>query len=460
MPSAIAVVGLVVCLSLLESLWTWLLVAAISEVAGQVHPPLLFLTATPVLAWALARSLLLADLPLERRRFILVGSGLVLAFAAATIHAGLVHPGSLIFGSYTPDLRGAGVTLLLVSAYLWARGLRLADRLGREQVINHVGVSAAGLAVVLVFLPLTDAIQVLGLVIVVASFLVAVASLLLIQLAGVQSRQLSRLHWAGVAIGASTLVLLASALLAGAFSRESLGIVGEAMRAAARVMMPPVEALLLAAGYGAQLTFNAIQFFGSLFGQDPETRTQNPSPVATPTLPEGAATANAPDILAVIAGVGVISLFLIVAIWLFYRLVGIRVRDDEDVIQDRAHASGPGLLGLLRGALGRWGQREPDDLAALEERRAAIRRHYRTFQNLMARAGLPRTDAQTPREFQAALTTSVPAATPAVEELTRAYVVARYAESNAELPDPMLVGESVHRVREALQSREPPLPGA
>jgi hypothetical protein len=455
MPSAIAIVGLVICLSLLESLWTWLLVAAISEVAGQVHPPLLVLTGVSILAWIAARALALVELPLERRRFALVGGGLILAFAAATIHSGLTHPGQLIFGTYTPDMRGAGITLLVVTAYLWARGLRLAGRLGREQVINHVGVSAAGLFVILVFLPLTDAIQRLGLTIVVCSFLVSVAALLLIQLAGVETRRLSRLHWLGVAGGASLLVLIASTILTGAFSAESVGLIGDVARAVTSRMSPVTDAVLLAAGYLAQLEFNFIQMARSLFSRE---ELQNIPPgdiVPTPVLPDGDPTPRAPEILVVIAGVAVIAIFILLVAWIFYRLVGNRVTEDDELTEDRGRAAGPGLLGMLRDAFGRFGQREPDDLVGVEARRAAIRRHYRAFQNLMARSGLPRGEGQTPREFQSSLRSVLSEADPAVEELTQAYVVARYAQPDADVPDPAPLEASVLRVRDALRARDP-----
>src|SRR5205823_4456851 len=106
--------------------------------------------------------------------------------------------------------------------------------IGREKVLNHVIVSGAGLTVVLVALPLTEAIRGLGLVEVICLFLVSVAALLLVQLSGVESRRWSRLHWASVAGGACALVLLSGAFLTGAFSSESLGLLSQAMRGAAR----------------------------------------------------------------------------------------------------------------------------------------------------------------------------------------------------------------------------------
>src|SRR3954470_10558857 len=164
MANTAGLVGLLLCISLLEGIWTWLLVAAISEVAGQTHPPLLAVVAIPLLAWFASRVTALLDVPLERRRQLLIGGGLLLAIAVGTIHSGFLQPLQIVFDRGDPDLRGAGVTYLLVTAYLWGRGLALAGTINRERVLNHVAVSAAGLTAVLVFLPLADAIRELGLV--------------------------------------------------------------------------------------------------------------------------------------------------------------------------------------------------------------------------------------------------------------------------------------------------------
>src|SRR5690349_7178100 len=103
MASALGIIGVVLSVSLLEGLWAWVWVAAASEVAEQVHPPLLLVGLVLAAAWLCARLLLLADVPLERRRAILIGAGLALALTAATVHAGLVVPFQLVFGHYTPD---------------------------------------------------------------------------------------------------------------------------------------------------------------------------------------------------------------------------------------------------------------------------------------------------------------------------------------------------------------------
>src|SRR5438067_1739357 len=142
MASALGLIGVILAVSLLEGLWTWLLVAAISEVATQVYPPLLLLSLISFGAWLSARLLAVANVAIERRRVILITGGLALALVAATMHAGLLHPLQLVFGRYTPDYRGAGITLLLVVAYLWGRGLSLAGIVTRERVLNHIGVSA------------------------------------------------------------------------------------------------------------------------------------------------------------------------------------------------------------------------------------------------------------------------------------------------------------------------------
>src|SRR5438132_5770512 len=122
--SALAVIGVVLCLSLLEGTWGWLLASAAAEVSDQVSPPpFLVIGLILFIAWFVARATVIAQVPLDTRRWILTGGGVVLAAAAGTIQAGLIHPLQLVLGRYEPDYRGAGVAVLVVVAYLWGRGL-------------------------------------------------------------------------------------------------------------------------------------------------------------------------------------------------------------------------------------------------------------------------------------------------------------------------------------------------
>ena len=119
----------------------------------------------------------MTHMPLERRRWILAGGGLILAAASGTVQAGVLHPLQLMLGTFDPDYRGAGVVVLVVVAYLWERGLALGVRVNRQRILNHIVVSASALALILLFLPLTQAVRDLGMGTVVASFLLALAAL-------------------------------------------------------------------------------------------------------------------------------------------------------------------------------------------------------------------------------------------------------------------------------------------
>jgi hypothetical protein len=233
----------------MEGVWAWLLAASISEVAGQVHPPIAAIGSALFAGWITARSADLAGLSIEQRRWLLVGGGLGLSLVAGTVHAGLLQPLQLFFGHQDPDYRGAGIIVVLLTVYLWGRGLALAPRINRARVLNHIGVSASALVAVLVFLPLVDVVQRAGLGAVLACFLLAIAALLLDQLAGVESRQLTRLHWASIAAGSAILLLLGGAVVAGVFSSGALGMVGVAAGRLGRFALPVTDSILLGAGY-------------------------------------------------------------------------------------------------------------------------------------------------------------------------------------------------------------------
>jgi len=459
MASTAGLVGLLLCISLIEGIWTWLLVAAISEVAGQTHPPLLAVVAIPLLAWFASRVTALLDVPLERRRQLLIGGGLLLAMVVGTIHSGFLQPLQIVFDRGDPDLRGAGVTYLFVTAYLWGRGLSLAGTINRERVLNHVLVSAAGLTAVLVFLPLADAIRELGLVEVVCLFLVSVAALMLVQLAGVESRKWSRLHWAGVAGGASALVLLAGGLLTGTFSPESIEMLGQGARAAGRTGTPVTDGLFLASGYLAQLLTNGLLWLRDVFGVDPTAIIQQVQEAERerPNVDAQDPNDGPPAIMTLSVVFFLAVLFIWTAAWIYYRLVYRQSREDDDeVIEERVGGGAGGLRGLLRGLMDRFGSPEDDGLGS--DARAAIRRHYRAFQTMMVRAGVGRRAGQTPQEYERQLASSLPTAEASLQELTAAYMVARYAEADAPLPDAEQLGLAVQRIRDAL--REQDLAGA
>ena len=92
-----------------------------------------------------------------------------------------------------------------------------------------------------------------------------------------------------------------------------------------------------------------------------------------------------------------------------------------------------------------------DGEPATHDPRETIRRHYRAFQTLMARAELPRRADQTPLEFELAVAAALPPSREPVEELTDAYAIARYAGPAEPVPDPQAAGAAVARVREVLQ---------
>lgn len=452
MTNALGVVGVVFAVSVLEGLWTWLLAAAMAEVAGQGYPSASAVSVVLFAAWFASRALTLGRVSLERRRWALVGGGVAAAFAAGVVQSGLVHPLQLVFGSYSPDYRGSGIALLLAVAYLWGRGLALAVRVNRERVLNHIVASAAGLATVLIFLPLTRTVQTEGLGVVVAGFLAAVTALLLSQLVGAESRQLSPLQWASVGGASAGLALLGGAVLTGAFASGVLGLVGGALTGIGRLARPLTDAVLLAAGYLAQYLALFIRMMMDVFGPDDET-IQRGVQRAEESRPQFELDPNAapPEFMSVLVAVFLTLLFVAAVVAIFHRLVARAGRETDDVLELRSPLEGPGPAGALKGALSRLGfggPREADDP------RSAIRRHYRAFQVLMARAGLPRRPSQTAAEFGGVVSAEVPPAEPHVDELTGAYQLARYGPPGAALPDPGSVGEAVVRVRDALREQD------
>ena len=66
MPNAFAVIGVVVCLSLMEGVWTWLLASAAAEVVDAARPPFLFIGVVLFAAWFAARATAVARGHLRR----------------------------------------------------------------------------------------------------------------------------------------------------------------------------------------------------------------------------------------------------------------------------------------------------------------------------------------------------------------------------------------------------------
>jgi hypothetical protein len=278
---------------------------------------------------------------------------------------------------------------------------------------------------------------------------------MLVQLAGVESRKWSRVHWASVAGGACALVLLSGSLLTGTFSPESIGLLGQGARAAGRTVTPVTDALFLAGGYLAQLGSDGILWIEQVTGVDPNVILENVRseegnrPQFDPLDPND----GPPAIMTLSVVFFLTVMFLWTAAWIYYRLVYRRSHEDDDeVLEERVGGGSGGLRGLLRGLMDRFGSPEDDGLGS--DAQAAIRRHYRAFQTMMVRAGVGRRDGQTPQEYERQLASFLPTAEVSLEELTAAYVVARYAEPDAALPDAKELGLAVERIRDALRAQD------
>jgi hypothetical protein len=451
MPSALAVIGVVICVSLLEGTWAWLLATAASEVVGQAGPSYPAIGLVLGAAWLASRVTTVVRVPLDRRRWILAGGGLALALVAGTAQAGLLYPLQLVFGNYEPDYRGAGVVVVLLVAYLWGRGLALGVRVNRQRILNHVVIAASALVLLLIFLPLTDAVRQLGLTAVLVSFLLALAALLTEQLAGAESRRMTRLQWASLLIGAALVLIVGGAVFAGVFG-QGLVLVGQGLARVGRLASPVTDAILLGAGYLAYYLTLLFQWFAQISGVDSEavTRAMQQAQERQPRF-EADPNQPAPDILVWMVAVFLTALFGWLAIWIYYRLVGRMARQQDDfAIETHARLAGPSARDRLRAALD-WLRRR-DEPHPDEDPRDAIRRHYRSFQTLMARAELPRGISQTPREFEDHVGAALPGARAPVGALTEAYTIARYAGASEPLPDPDEVGHTVTRVRDALRA--------
>ncbi|MEA2641691.1 MAG: hypothetical protein QOF51_3085 [Chloroflexota bacterium] len=451
MTSSLGVFGVVIGVSILEGLWTWLLAGAIAEVSGQTRPSIVFMALWLFIAWLSARILGLTPLRLERRRQIVVGGGLLCALIAGTIASGLVFPLQLIVGTVSPDYRGAGIALALAMVYLWGRGLALSSRVNRERALNHIAASAFGIVVTLLLLPLTDTVQRDGLPIVVVSFLVAMATLLLTQLAEAETRELTRLQWAGVSATSGIAAVIGGSIITGTLSSTALGMIGDVMHTVGTALTPAANVVFLVAGWGAQYLTYAFKALADFFHVDPEVIDRAVQGAQDQQLHVGQDGEYGPPEIMTAFVMIVCTLFLLaVVITIYYRVVYRRHDgDDQEVRELRDPVRGGGLLGALRDLFpGRSRDEEGDDA----DRRAAIRRHYRNFQTLLARAQHPRQPSQTAREFHEAVHALIPAVDPAAGQLTEAYLLARYAPPDAQMPDPTLVAAELAAVRAVLRS--------
>jgi Domain of unknown function (DUF4129) len=453
-PSALAVIGVVLCLSLLEGVWTWLLATASAEVVNQAPPPFLAIALVLSTAWFAARVTAVARVPLDKRRWMLAGGGIALAVAAGTIAAGRLHPLQLVLGTYDPDYRGVGIIVLVLVAYLWGRGLALGSRVNRARILNHIVISASALVLLLLFLPLTLVVRQLGLGAVIVSFLLSLAALLTEQLAGAESRKLTRLQWTSLGTGAGMILVVAGSIFAGVFG-QGLVRAGQLLAQVGRLVSPVTDAVLLAAGYLAYYLTLLFSWLAQVFGTDPDaiTRAMQQAQERQQRFDQDPTPQSPPEFLVAFVAISLTLIFGVIAIMVFHRLVGRMARDSEDYVTEaRIHLKGPGARDRLRSALDWLTGR--DGAGGDEDPREAIRRHYRSFQTLMARAQLPRLPSQTPREFEGTVGAALPQTREPVGEVTDAYSLARYAGPKEPIPDPEVVGAAVGRVRQALQESD------
>jgi hypothetical protein len=451
--------GAAICVSLLEGAWVWILVAALSEVAGQIPPSPLFTGLLLFAGWISARALELKNVDLVLRRRILVIGGLTVALLAGTVHAGLVLPTQLVLGRPVPDLRGAGVTLVLLSAYLWGRGLALARGIDRDRVGNHVTVSAGGLILTLLLLPLTTTVQRDGVLVVAISFLLGTASLAFLQIAGTESRRLTPLQWGALVAAVSALLTGVSAVVSGAVSFAGLDGVRRLFASAARAVSPVTDAMFLAAGHLAEYLTYLLRALAELFGADEAfvRRAMERAEQERPQIEEFDP-GSPPEIMTLTVAFFLSALTFAIIIWAFGRLIGQRRSRDALISRQRIRIGGANPLGSFRAALGHLWRRD-DEGPVPSDARAAIRHHYRRFQTLMARADLPRGPSQTPQEYERTLRGAVAGADDRLAAITDAYVLARYAPDDARLPPPEIVGKAVDELRAVLRAATPATAG-
>lgn len=455
--SSTVVVATVLAASLLEGTWGWLFVATISEVVGQAHPSRAGVALLLLGAWVAARLLAAAAIDLHRRRQILVGAGLLLATTAATIQAGVLTPLHLFMGEHSPDHRAAGIFLFILVAYLWARGLWLAVHVTRRRLVNHLVTTACALILILVFLPLADVVREEGLGAVVFSFMIAIAALMMTRVTEAESHHLTRTQWTAVSAGIAVLLSAGAGLLTGLFSGGTLDVFGRGVGAFGRAVSPVTDSILLGLGLVAQGLVEVIRWVSALTGVDGEAtlRTMREAAQSRLQFDELTPDQGAPDVLAVPV-VAITTLVVIGGIVLILaRMVRASRQRDGGVLarRDRVDSRDEGVAGLLRKALhGLFAiGADTDDLGTTD--RAAIRRSYRAFQQLMATANILRGVGQTPAEFEATVAQELPGAEKALSALTQAYAAARYADERTPIAKPRDVARSLDLIRDALRGR-------
>jgi hypothetical protein len=446
------VLGAVACL---EGLWVWLLTAALAQIEGQGAPSLFALIAVIPFAWVLARVLWLAGVSTARRRTILVGGGLGLALAAATIQSGLAVPLALVLAHPDPDYRGSAVALGFLVAYLWARGLALAGTATRRHVVNHVLVSTFVLANILLVFPLAGPVREAGTSVVVGAFFAAVIGLLLVQTAETESRELTKTQWLGLCALAVTVMVVAAGLFTGVLASGLPADFGNLLGRGARVALPVTDAVLIAVGYAAHYLTLFFLYLRNLYGTDPEAaqRVQREAEQSRFRLQDDG-TYGPPEIMTIAAVLIVVGLLVWWLVHVLSRLVAAADQQQRSPdVESRSSLRDGTLLDGLREALGHLpGLGGLTD--GLSGRGAEIRRHYRRFEALMARADLPRTASQTAVEYQRQLAAVLPSAAAPLETISEVYTLARYSEPAISLPDPAVMEEAVRNVRTALQAAD------
>jgi len=448
------VFGVVLSVSVLEGLWAWLWSAAIAEVAGQGAPSLVPIALWMFIAWLAARILTQVPTSLDRRRLIVIGGGIALAVAGGTIQSGFLQPFQFFVGGQSPDLRGAGVALMLPLIYLWGRGLALSSHVSRERVLNHIASAAVALIAILLFLPLTTTVLQDGLPVVVSAFLLAVLALLLTQLAEAESHKLTRLQWAAIAATGIVIVVIGSSIVTGSLSSTVLGMLHDTMGRTAAFLSPLSFLVFFGAGLLAQYLVQAIQWAAAISGQDPTQLLQavQQAENSHPNIDAGT-DYGPPELVGVFVSLMVTVLILVVVVTIFYRVVYRRHGEDEEAVTEaREHAQGDGWLSALRRLWGGSGQADKD---LGQDERGAIRRQYREFQRILADADHPRAPSQTATEYQVALARELPAIDAPASQLTELYEVARYAATDSEAPSSAAAHHAFAEVRAMLQ-RTPP----
>jgi hypothetical protein len=366
------------------------------------------------------------------------------------VHAGLSQPLQWAVGHPIPDFRASGACLALLIAYLWARGLTLAARVNRRRIVNQVGTTIFMLIAILLFMPLTRTIPELGTPIVIGCFILSVACLLLVQLAENESYRLGKAQWLGLGVAASATIAGTGAALSGLFST---GFLGAGLRPIGQVLLPINNAILRVVSYVAEAATLFLIWLRYVFAADPEAvqRAQQDAAQAQLHL-KADGPYGPPEYFTTLAFLLVAAFAIYWFIHLFARLAhAAERRIGSTMLESRFTdmTEAPTMGSMLRSLLRRPGPSGPDGLSST--RAGQIRRHYRAFQSLMARASLPRAESQTPREYQAELSQHLPNAEDPLTTLTAAYDRARYGAPETPLPDPDTVSSAIRHVRDTLR---------